>query len=710
MQGTTSNSAAVVSIRGIPSPASETFGLDTANGVYVDGVYIGRSGASAIDVAEIARVEVLRGPQGTLFGRNTTGGGIAFISRAPSREFKLKAEAGYGNFNAWNGRISLDPGEIAGIATSFTYSHRERNGVVDNINEARDSRDPGARKSDAARFAAKAEIGGTGSVQYIFDWSKINGSPMNFQLTNVGDGTPRTPIIVNGETLTSAQPAPVGKYLETATFANEACEALATPTREWRKQVCNDITSRAMDETWGHNLQIQNDFGPFSVKSTTGYRNWNSDSVSDLDGLGAFSGPSYLGGTTSQGLYDTSNKRRHKQFSQEVEFSGKNDILDWVLGGFYFWEKGSENNPQNVGFIYDLTAASNPRYVLYPVTQILNYSALNESTAVYGQTTLYPGGRDSGLRLTVGGRYTWDTKSMTQYQNGSSVLATPARGDAKFSKFTWNVMVGYDVADGINAYARVATGYRSGGFNAQESAAADKLTAFKPESVTSYEAGVKTELFDRRVRFNFSGYYNEYKDLALNTPVENASAGTYKTRIINAGKVTYTGVEAELQAVLTDNFTVEGNIGYVDVKYKEFFGARNTDGDLVNIASIAVPNYTSPLTANAALNAQFPVDAGNMRLTGRVSYTYEDPKYNFNSNVALPFNNEIKTDARNTVDAQIALEGIAVGGGEAMVRLWVKNLTNEHVLARGIDFGTVGFAGGYFADPRTYGVTAGIKF
>lgn len=772
-QGTTSNNAAVISIRGIPTPASETFGLDTANGVYVDGVYIGRAGASAIDVTDIARVEVLRGPQGTLFGRNTTGGGIAFISRAPSRDFKLKAEGGYGNFNAWNGRISLDPGEIAGIATSFSYSHRERHGVVDNINEPDDARDPGARKSDAARFAAKAEIGGTGSVQYIFDWSKTNGSPNNLQLTNTSNGALRTPILIGNEELNIVQPAPVSRYLENVTFADPACAALSTPTRVWQKKVCNDITSRSMDETWGHNLQVENDFGPFSVKSTTGYRNWNNDSVTDLDGLGAFTGPKLstdptdtmspfyafpasvltaynanfgfynqqLGKSTAdylasqdvlqiqQNLYDTSNKRRHKQFSQEVEFSGKSDSFDWVVGGFYFWEKGSEVNPQNNGFVYDtntgvftdakfgpnayLLRENNPeQYRLVQVQSVLHYSATSESKAVYGQTTFYPGGRDSGLRLTAGGRYTWDTKSMTRYQNGASPYATPQRGDAKFSKFTWNLMVGYDVADGINTYARVATGYRSGGFNAQDAAVGGALQSFKPESVTSYEAGVKTELFDRRVRFNLSGYYNEYKDLAVNVPLLDAEPGTYKTRVLNAGKVTYTGVEAELQAVLTDNFTFEGNIGYVDVKYKEFIAGQQLDGgaELLNVASISVPGYTSPLTANAALNAQFPVGAGDMRLTGRVSYTYEDPKYNFNNAIASPFHEAIRTDARNNVDAQIGLEGIAVGGGEGWVRLWVKNLTNEHIFTRGIDFAQLGYAGGYYADPRTYGVTAGIKF
>lgn len=764
-QGTTSAGAAVISMRGITSPASETFGLDQANALYVDGVYIGRSGASALDVMDIERVEVLRGPQGTLFGRNSTGGAIAFIGRKPSKELRLRAEAGYGNYDAWNGKIVVDPGEIMGIATSFSYSHRERNGFVDNILEPRDSRDPGAYKGDSLRAAARVELGDTGSFQYIFDWTKNRVSNPHFQLTNVANGAPRT-LSVNGQPLVVTQQAPVAQYLAAATFAQAACRPLAVPTRSYRDEVCNDISSFSVDKVWGHNVQVENDFEAFKVKMVAGYRQWRARSNSDLDGIGAFTGPAFSQSTlfngfagtpaagflpfvfpvgtpqstinfvaglpvptVTQNLFDTSNRRRHSQFSNELEISGDTDTLDWVAGVFYFWEKGSENNPQNSGFVLDTNTAvfsnfgqlspvfqlSNPaRYRLVRTRAVLNYTAQSESTAVYAQTTFYPGGRDSGLRLTAGGRYTWDSKKILRLQNGTAPLALPETGAASFSKFTWNLMLGYDIADGITTYARAATGYRSGGFNAQDAvlAGTNRLPSFSEESVTSYEVGLKTELFNRRLRLNLAAYHNIYDDLAVTVPLTNAPPGTFASVIDNAGKVKYTGFEAEMQAVLTDNFSIDGSIGYVDIKYKTFLSGQSTTPGAppVNIASIVTPGYTSPWTGNVALNARFPIGSGDMQLTGRVAFTYEDGKYSFNSIIGAPFNEQLKGDNRNLVDAQLALENIPLGGAKADLRLWGKNLTNSHDFVRGVDFGALGFAGGYYGDPRTYGATVVFKY
>ena len=765
--GQSSNNAAVISIRGITTPASETFGLDTSNGLYVDGIYIARSGAAGLDVTDIERVEVLRGPQGTLFGRNTTGGAIAFISRTPDNEFGIRGEAGYGNFNAWNGKVAVDTGKLGdAIKATFSYSHRERDGTVDNLLEPRNSRDPGSRKSDSFRAAIRIEPTDSGYFQYIFDWTKATGNPYAFHVTNVADGTARPPLTVNGVQISQTQQAPVAQYLARATFLEPQCAPLGMPTRAYRDTICLNTDDLTTDKIWGHNLQAYNDFGGFAAKLTSGYRKWNSlTRGSDFDGVGTIRGPLFSQATlfngfagtpaagflpfvfpagtppgvinfvanspvptTTQGLFDTNNDRRHEQFSTELEISGDSDTIDWVVGGFYFWEKGSEDNPQTSGFVLDTNTAvfsnfgplspvfqgSNPaRYRLVVTPAKLAYETTSESKAIYAQVTFYPGGRDSGASITAGGRYTWDDKSIVRTQNGVAPHPIANRGSADFSKFTWNVMGRYEFTPDISVYARAATGYRSGGFNASDPVPPGTTTipAFNEEKVMSYELGLKTELFDRRLRLNIAGYHNIYDDLAIVVPVLTGT-GTFQSRITNAGKVEYTGIEADFIASLSDNFSIDGSAGYVDVKYKEFLAGQpvNPANPVQNIAQFSRAGYTSPFTANLAFNAVFPVGGSGMELRARVGYTHEDGKYSFNNSISSPFNEQIKGDDSDMVDAQLVLDNIPLGRGDARVMIWGKNLTNDHNLVRGIDFGPLGYAGGIFNDPRTYGVTLGFKY
>ena len=767
VQGTTSNSAAIISIRGLTSGGSESFGLDATNALYLDGIYIARNGAAGLDVAEIERVEVLRGPQGTLFGRNSTGGAISFITKQPDNEFGVRAEAGYGNFNAWHGKIAVDTGEIfEGFTSTLSYAHRQRDGVVDNLLEPDDSRDPGARESDSFRIALRLEPTDSGYFQYIFDWSKVRGNPNTFQLTNVADGSPRPPIDVNGTLVTQTQQAPVAQYLAAATFLEPECAAVGVPTREYRDTLCHNIRGGATDKMWGHNLQAGNDFGAFGVKFTAGYRSWNStDFGTDLDGLGTIQGPAFSQATlfngfagtpaqgflpfvfpagtpqstidfvanspvptTTQGFFDTNNVREHDQFSTELEISGDTDSFDWVVGGFYFWEKGSENNPQNSGFVLDTNTvvfsnfgalspvfqASNPaRYRLVTTPAKLQYSVTSDSTAVYGQTTFYPGGRDSGLSLTAGGRYTWDNKSIERQQNGVAPFPTVQRGQADFSKFTWNVMGRYEFTPDVSVYGRVATGYRSGGFNAPDPVLAGTSTipSFNEETVISYEIGLKSELFNRNLRLNIAAYRADFSDFASVQPVLQ-TGGTFASRIVNAGSVKFTGIEADFVAFLGQYFSVDGSIGYVDVNVEELLAGQpvNPANPVADISDTATPSYTSPLTANLALNATYPLGDDGMELRARVGYTHEDGKYSFISSISSPFNESVKGDDSDQIDAQIVVDKIPLAGAEARFMIWGKNLTNDHNLVRAVDFGPLGYAGGYFNNPRTFGATLGLKF
>ena len=381
------------------------------------------------------------------------------------------------------------------------------------------------------------------------------------------------------------------------------------------------------------------------------------------------------------------------------------------------------------GFVYDTNAvftanfgplgpmfvAANPaRYRMVVTNGLLRYTTSAESTALYGQATYYVGGRDSKLSLTAGLRYTWDNKSMIRQQSGATAPAVPDQGDASFKRLTWNAMARYEFTDDVSMYLRAASGYRSGGFNAPDTTevGTNTLVPFQSETIVSYEAGVKAELLDRHLRFNLAGYYNKFDNLAANIPVVTSTPGVFGSRIVNVGKVDYAGFEVEARAILSDYLSIDGTFGYVDVNYKKFpiptSGA--VGAPLVDIASIAREGYTSRYTANIAANLRVPLNDGGTTLNGRVGYTYESPKYSFSNTISTPFNEQLKSDPKKQIDAQVSIDGIRVGGGEAQLLIWGKNLTNRHEFARGIDFGALGYAGGYFADPRTYGMTLGVKF
>jgi iron complex outermembrane recepter protein len=792
--GTTNAAAAVVTIRGIPTPADETQGFDSPIGLYLDGVYLARSSTASFEVADIERIEVLRGPQGTLFGRNTTGGAVNFITREPSEETSLKLRGGVGNYSQQLFRASLDTGRIVGdtMKMTFTGLYKRRDGVVDNLLQPKDRLDPGGAKTTGFRWGWVFEPSESVKITNILDYTKTTGVPHAQQLAALGNGVPNTTVFVPG--FNNVTPAPVQQYLAQSTILQPGCGKDVSLTR--LDKLCLDGAGTSTDKIWGDMFRLDVDMGGVTLRSTTAYRQWrNNIRGSDLDGLGSLRGAlfnigsptaplaTFTGFPTSvltnigiplpnaqfltagtvpqitQSLFQAKNIRRQNQFSQEIELLSDSDgPFNWVLGAFFFKENGYEKNDPSFGFVLDTNQAvynsntffnpatgggilpsfnfpagvaaalapgvaaafqaANPaRYRVVPQASTLGYRARGRSTAVYGQAEFRPGGKDGAFGVTLGLRYTWDKKEMERFQNGAAAYTNPVEialndKQAKFSDWTGNLTVDYRANDDVNLYARIARGYRSGGFNARQPtnvAGNVGLLPFDNEVIWSYEAGVKAK-FGGFARINASVFYNDYSDLQLAVPIPITGGGSFGTAVDNAGKVVYTGFEIEAQIKPTDNIWFDGNIGYTHKKFKEY-NTLNAANQPADISAVVEPAYAPDWTGAIAANARFPI-GGDANVTARVGYTYISDYFMFGNPITAPFKNQTIGDSRGLIDAQLRIDGISLGNAAKNIGItfWGKNLNNKSYLSRAVDFGQLGLAGAIYGDPRTFGVTLDLEF
>ncbi len=640
--------------------------LDNAVAIYVDGIILGRSAGAAIDVAELERVEILRGPQGTLYGRNAVGGAVNFITKKPSQDFGVSQTLTVGNYAQLRGLTTLNTGELgnSGLRATFSYLHKERNGVVDAIG-VRKSHDPGAWNGNAVRAALAYDQDGPFSATYSFDYSRQRSNSQAFQLTVVD------PKVVN---LFAGSVAAGGNPL------------LVSPKRLDAQYL--DHEGDFIDKNWSHTLTAEVAVGDnTTLRSLTGYRRWiETKDFPDSDGTGGLIGRSAAGQNQVFDLFSAGGRFAQHQWSQELNLIGSlGSSLDYILGAYYFKERANQTNPQTFTFI---TAAG-----AVQLNSDLAFRHRSSSKALFGQGSY---NLTDKLKFTGGVRYTWDKRTLDQ----TSPLVRFLSRD--FRKFNWSATLDYQANRNLLLFAKTSTGYKSGGFNARSTD-----SGFDPENVTAYEVGFKSDLFDRILRINGSIFYNQQKDLQVQQ--FRAGSGGAQSITTNAGEADFKGVELEISARPTSQLTLYANGSYVDRNYKRFVVLDPVSNRLIDIADQAKFNYTASTTAAAGGEYSFPPFSFG-RLSARVDFNYQSKRYFNVSALGTPHFRDIVSAPYGVVDARIALSEVRVGGGDLMLALFGKNITGKKYRVSGIDFGSLGFAGNTYGDPMTWGLDAKITF
>lgn len=651
--GIRSSAATNFYLRGIGT-ASGNAGAESPVATFVDGVYMPSLSGTTLALNNIERIEVLKGPQGTLYGRNATGGAVNVITRTPSFTPGMEAEISYGNLDTIGGNFYGTAGLSETIAADFAfYYNNQRDGFGRNVTTGNDNN----RRKDIA-FRGKLLWEATDALTFTLagDYSQNKG-----------------PFGVSHR----LYPGSVG--VDGSTFN----------LGFWDTQ--GNIDSYVNTKLYGGSLKAEYEFSSMTLTSISAYRRVEGFLYGDLD-MGPLP------------IFEYPLTERGRQFTQELQLSSAGDgPFQWTVGAFYLDSQGGFSRWQVQGSFIDGLIAANQ---LPAGTTFLRNRAMmkTKSYSAFGQGTY---ALSDATNLTVGLRYTRDERAMdaTLYLGIDDVPVQVGTVDDQHNseKPTWRLALDHHFTDDVMAYASYSRGFKSGLYNT--SSPADPPV--RPEQLDAYEIGFKSKLLGRRLQINGSAFYYDYKDLQV-TKIEGSTQ-----RLLNAGKAESYGIELEAQARITPNLSFNGAVNWLHARYKDFEDAPisipnpaggntfrpctpddgNADGCAVNgNHMVASPEWT----ASASINYEQDIGVGmlglNVGMTYSGSYFFEPDNRVKQKNYAL-FNGQIKWTAPS---------------GNYYVRAFGSNLTNKKYYAyvTQTDFGDLS----QVAPGRTYGIGLGVIF
>ncbi len=733
-QGSGYGLALNVTMRGV-NQADNVLTNDAPVALYINGVYNGRQIGGLFDLVDLERVEVLRGPQGTNFGRNTTGGAINFITKGPTDTFSIEEKVAYGSYNDFRTRTEVNTGLIGntGLKALIAYSHHQNDGYVRNTLQPSDN-GFGSLVSDSFYLDLRGDLTDELSFNYRIDYTHEHDEPLADSLTFV------SPI---DQAFFGSSPKFGGAPLVLNKGINDP-------------QASYNAGPPNLDEVYGHALTINYDYSDaLRLKSITAYRSLADDSHSSQTGQGQLLGPvltatgiqvqqvdgfvTLCPGDTPKFASNTCDHQRQYQISEELQATGTWNEFKYFAGVFFFDEKVHEQDPEFLTIAVPATAAvlegfgvpaafvpfitSDPRVIAanntigfqaYPVT---NYYSESKSFAAYGQGSYRPDFLDDKAEFTAGLRYTFDQKTIQQRDFSADSPPTPNvpgtysnyfNGAQNFHNLSFLLSGSYQITDDIFGYGKIASAYKSGGFSARTHA-----DEYNPETDTSYEAGLKTEFFDHRLRVNADIFYAQYDNAQINVFTEDPVTHAAASVTTNAGSLDYMGGELEFSFIPAKNWLIDGSFGYTDPQFNQFLTSIPPSTTKVNLASQAIDNYTSKMTYAIGVQYDFePFSFGDLSV--RADYNFASPKTFHPLTILSPLNDIIKSTNYHNLSAYVLLKNIETSYGTWQAKFYGANLIDQQQRYAGIDFEIVSglsyFGNNSYNPPRTFGFELTYKF
>ena len=595
-----SPAGASIYLRGVGTQEVER-SFDPAVGVVVDGVPLSFVNGSMSNTFDFSSFEVLRGPQGTLFGRNTTGGVINIARTTPSGELGLKYELTAGNDDRTDVKAVLNFPIIADkLAGKLGYSQQKDGGLRENV-------------------LLDERVGDADNKEYnvTLMWTPTDDFDATFTYVNYEDTNDGVPLqnITSLNTYNPVNPAPEVPCVLPEVVFGKTCgddvQDINDLTQDWYNPIDFEWDSYSLNMNW--------DVGIGTITSITGYQETDEEVKTDFDG-------------TSLNFFHANRLQESEQTSTELRFASSDELSenwDFVAGVFWLEDEYQLEQRTSIGAFGGPDAAT----FLNPLTE-------HERTAwaVFGEVHI---ALTDKWNLTLGGRYTEEEKdfyAMGTIGGGEIVGYLPDGGDDLYifgtpifvpisqaadkedwSEFSPKIGVDYQVNDDVLTYLSYAEGFRSGGFNGRNYDPSN-IGPFDPEFVDNYELGMKGDFAENTIRLNLAAFYTDYSDKQEEV-IQPDGFGGSNTVVSNAATVDIFGIEAEFTWVANENFRVNANLGWLDADYGDYVADLNGDGietDNSDLELRRVPEFTG------GINGIYNVQLGPGNLTAFLGYRYTD--------------------------------------------------------------------------------------